>query len=105
MNELERTGLRKELVEQIVKVILKHDKPKRVVLFGSRARGDFSSVSDIDLAVEGVENAALIREILDEEIDTLLKFDVVDLNKVPDYLKEEIEKEGIVLYDGEREKV
>ncbi len=103
MNKLEKTGLKKELVEQIVKVILKHDKPKRIVLFGSRARGDFSPVSDIDLAVEGVKSATLIKEVLDEEVDTLLKFDVVDLSKVPDYLREEIEKEGIVLYEERKE--
>ncbi len=103
MNGLERTGLKKELVEQIVKVILKHDKPKRIVLFGSRARGDFSPVSDIDLAVECVKSATLIKEVLDEEVDTLLKFDVVDLSKVPDYLREEIEKEGIVLYEERKE--
>jgi len=103
VNGLERTGLKKELVEQIVKVILKHDKPKRIVLFGSRARGDFSPVSDIDLAVECVKSATLIKEVLDEEVDTLLKFDVVDLSKVPDYLREEIEKEGIVLYEERKE--
>ena len=49
-----------------------------VILFGSRARGDYKRVSDIDLAVKGGD---LVRFALDvqEETSTLLKFDVVNL--------------------------
>ena len=50
-----------------------------VILFGSRARGDFSKVSDIDLAVTGGNTARFALDI--EETSTLLCFDVVDLDK------------------------
>jgi len=95
------TGLSRELLEQIVGFILRFGKPKRIILFGSRARGDFSPASDIDLALEGLEEVSLLKELLDEQVDTLLKFDVVDLNRIPKELREEIEREGIVLYEEE----
>lgn len=38
-------------IEEIVKAIVRFDPPKKIILFGSRARGDGLSDSDIDLAV------------------------------------------------------
>ena len=64
----------------------------RVILFGSRARGDFTKVSDIDLAVTGGNDI--------EETSTLLCFDVVDLDKpVQKELRQAIADEGIILYE------
>jgi len=72
---------------------------EKVVLFGSRARGDYGRASDIDLAAKGgdvVEFTLAVKETT----STLLRFDVVDLNrKVQGKLLESIEKEGIVLYE------
>lgn len=70
----------------------------RVILFGSRARGDFTKVSDIDLAVTGGNTARFALDI--EETSTLLCFDVVDLDKpVQKELRQAIADEGIVLYE------
>lgn len=73
----------------------------RVVLFGSRARGDSHAKSDIDLAVFGMpeQNHAAFYMAL-EELPTLLKFDVVYItpNTSPELLKN-IEKDGVVLYE------
>ena len=44
---------------------------QKVILFGSRARGDFKRTSDIDLAVEGGEVECFALDI-DEETTTLL---------------------------------
>lgn len=74
---------------------------KRVILFGSRARGTNLERSDIDLAVTGGRTAefALLAE---EEIQTLLRFDVVNLdNPVQPELLEEIERDGVLLYESE----
>ena len=65
-----------------------------MILFGSRARGDYRKVSDIDL------NIAAFALDVEEETTTLLKYDVVNLDgSVQQELLDAIEKEGIVLYE------
>ena len=71
---------------------------EKVILFGSRSRGENGERSDVDLAVTGGN----IRDFsfdLDEESHTLLMFDVVDLDhNVSEKLKEEIDRDGVVIY-------
>jgi len=75
----------------------------KLVLFGSRARGDHHERSDIDLAVYGmpVKNRSIFW-MEAEELPTLLKLDIVhvspDMN--PDFLRN-IEKDGVTLYAAE----
>lgn len=72
---------------------------KKVILFGSRARGDFKEKSDIDLAVQGGD---FIRFMLDvnEETSTLLSFDIINLDeKIQSELRESIKKEGKIVYE------
>ena len=72
---------------------------QKVILFGSRARGDFKRTSDIDLAVEGGEVECFALDI-DEETTTLLEYDIVDLaRKIQPELRESIEREGKILYE------
>ena len=74
----------------------------RVILFGSRARGDHDERSDIDLAVTGA-NVGQFQFYLDEYAPTLLKFDVIDLSRpLNSVLIESIRKDGIVLHDKAR---
>ena len=49
---IENTGIREEILWEIQK-LAKDCGLKRVLLFGSRARGDYRKTSDIDLAVSG----------------------------------------------------
>ena len=74
----------------------------RVILFGSRARGDHREHSDIDLAVKGAD-VGRFQFYLDEYAPTLLKFDVIDLSRplAPELLSS-IRKDGIILYDKAR---
>lgn len=71
----------------------------RLVLFGSRARGDNAAGSDIDLAVYGMppkERSAFWLEA--EELPTLLKFDILHMDTVENAaLLANIEKEGVDL--------
>ncbi len=70
-----------------------------MILFGSRARGDFKSTSDIDLAVEGGEFTRFALDI-EEETYTLLKYDIVDLSRdIRQELRDSIVREGKVLYE------
>lgn len=73
----------------------------RLVLFGSRARGDCRERSDIDLAIYGLSRDAAGRLRLElEELPTLLRFDLVAVE--PDTspaLLAEIQRDGVILYD------
>ena len=91
-------GLNDIVLKQIIELAQKRNITK-VILFGSRARGDFKKKSDIDLAVLG-ENIAEFSFDVDELTDTLLKYDIVDLNSnISDELLKNIRNEGVVIYE------
>ncbi len=95
---MEDTGIKELVIKEICGLAKKYGIEK-VILFGSRARGDFHRASDIDLAVRGGDVARFAVDV-DEETSTLLKFDIVDLDKnVQSGLLESIEREGRVLYE------
>lgn len=71
---------------------------KKVILFGSRARGDNRERSDVDLAVSGGDAVRFSLGV--EDLPTLLSFDVVDLDgAVQPELLESIRREGVTLYE------
>ena len=77
-------------------------KIEKVILFGSRARGDQSVVSDFDIAVFAndltpKDKAQFCQDI--DEIRTLKKIDVVFVNENrQDELLNNINKEGVIIY-------
>ena len=80
----------------------------RIILYGSRARGDHKERSDIDIAIDcnkANENDWLtVLNILDR-IETLLKIDCVRYDTLMETnpLKKSIDKEGLILYSKEQE--
>ena len=91
-------GIGTAVIRQISALAKKHSIQK-VILFGSRARGDFRRASDIDLAVQG-GNVCRFRLDVEEETHTLLTFDVVDLcSDLSPELREAIGREGVLLYE------
>ena len=103
-----KTGIgREEEVMQMLKDLFANRKADlvrhRVLLFGSRARGDAKRRSDFDLAVDGDEPLSIqkfyeIEEAL-EQLPTLYSFDWVDLAKVNSRFREEALKSAQVLYE------
>lgn len=94
----EKTGIKENVIEEICFLARKYDLNK-VTLFGSRARGDFKERSDIDLAVSGGDIAAFMLDV-EEDVNTLLFFDVVNLDGPADQeLLKSINKEGVLLYE------
>ncbi len=51
-NTILRPPIDEALIQEITRKIVDAFHPKRVILFGSRARGDYHADSDIDLLVE-----------------------------------------------------
>ena len=94
----QNTGIRNIVVEELRHLAEDHGL-RKVLLFGSRARGDFRRESDIDLAVSG-GNAERFLLDAEEMTSTLLKYDVVNLDYPlrPELLKS-IEREGKVLFE------
>ncbi len=72
-----------------------------VTLFGSRARGDCRSNSDIDIAVYGMPQKSQGQFWSDiDELDTLLKIDIVHISANTDAkLVENINRDGVILMD------
>ena len=79
--------------------IAKRNQIQEIILFGSRARGDYNRTSDIDLAVTG-GNISGFAVSIGEESSTLLEYDIVDLDKpVSEELLKSIRDEGKILYE------
>ena len=94
----QKTGIKQVVIEEIVQ-LARETQVKKVILFGSRARGDYKERSDIDLAFCGGRSSRFILDV-DEKTSTLLQFDVVDLDKpVRKELLEAIDREGVILYE------
>lgn len=88
-----------EKLEQEILALAIQNKIEKVILFGSRARGDYKRTSDIDLAVSGGNIAKFALEV-DEETSTLLEYDIVNLDgSVQEELLNSIHDEGKVLYE------
>lgn len=95
---MEQTGLKTQVVNEIVELARKY-RMEKVILFGSRARGDYTRSSDIDLAVIGGDVVSFSIDV-EEIVSTLLTFDVVDLSSsVSESLLKSIREEGVVLYE------
>ncbi len=98
MLELDKTGIKQVVLDELISIAERYHIEK-LILFGSRARGDFRRTSDIDLAVSGGDFARFALDV-EEETSTLLKYDFVDLDRnIQEELLKSIEKEGILIYE------
>ncbi|MFD1067810.1 nucleotidyltransferase domain-containing protein [Oceanobacillus locisalsi] len=75
---------------------------QKIILFGSRAVGDYTPKSDIDLAFVAPnmtkEEWVELTFTLEEELDTLLFLDLMKYEDASEDLKEEIMKNGRIIY-------
>jgi predicted nucleotidyltransferase len=92
-------------IEKLKEVFLRFLKNEdvKVVLFGSRARGEFVSTSDVDVGIimgKGADRKKLI--LLREYIDRLnipYKVEIVDFSTVSDEFKRMALKEAVIWKD------
>ncbi len=93
-------NLDKSIIDEIVMISKKYENIEKVVVFGSRARGDNETKSDIDLAVYATNNIAEFIEEIEMRTSTLLEFDFSDMNRTFDPLfVDQVEKDGVVIYE------
>jgi predicted nucleotidyltransferase len=98
-------AMRPAVLDRIVESLAARSEVQSIILFGSRAHGDATPRSDIDLAVSAPQ--ANLRQWLDlkmlvEQADTLLPVTLVRLESSPAELRDRIVTEGIILYEHEK---
>lgn len=94
-------GLTDRELDLIRSVMRSHFAIRRAILFGSRAKGTALKSSDVDLALEGIDDP-LQAEAIARELDELplpYRFDVQALSAITQPpLREHIARVGLVLY-------
>ncbi len=90
-------------VEKILAIFALHPEVEKAVLYGSRAKGNFKTGSDIDLSMYGDGlNQTVLLKILNELDDLLLPW-MIDLSIFRqidnENLREHIERVGVVFYE------
>lgn len=90
------------ILEEIAKIAEQYG-VERVLLYGSRARGNHSPVSDYDIAIYGKHISTADRVSLSHDIDeirTLKKIDLVFLTDIDDTeFAQRIREEGVIIYE------
>ena len=100
-----------EAARRASEVARRHPAVRRLILFGSRARGDFDAHSDHDLyaqfdydALGWIEYTELIRDLeaaLETDVDLVSGSDVASRSPV---LWSQIQEEGVLLYDRQEDR-
>lgn len=85
--------------DEMIKIIEIYFPDAKIYLFGSYARGDNRSSSDIDIAIDAGRRLTL-EEIrnpwrLLDALPIAQTVDLVDINRVPEDMKQRILKEGV----------
>ena len=102
MMETTQYGLKENTIQRIRNIFAAHPEVEEVILYGSRATGNFSNGSDIDLVLKGKRlNQALLNKLRWELDDLLLPYtiDIAIYDKIdnPDLI-EHIHRVGVVFY-------
>lgn len=97
-------GLSADTINLITRQIAENRRVDRIILFGSRAKGNPRPGSDIDLAVSG--KALTLQDILDmsvkmDRLELAYKVDIIHHEKTQDPdLRKHIRRVGITLHSG-----
>ena len=91
------------VIIKIAEIIKKYSAVTKVILFGSRARGDNTPKSDYDIAINAPSIDISTKNLLLDEIeqvDTLHKMDIVFISsKTDNKLLENIQRDGKIIMD------
>ncbi len=103
---MKNIGLSKEDLEKIRRVFSHYKQIKKVLLYGSRAKGNYKNGSDIDITLIG--DNITFQTLLDveselEELFLPYKFDISIYNKIKNKdLINHIQRVGTVLFNSEK---
>jgi predicted nucleotidyltransferase len=96
-------GLKDNVIGQIRQVFTQYPELETVLLYGSRAKGNFKPGSDIDLTCIGERLTQSILNKIENDIDDLLlpyTFDISILKNIsnPDFI-DHVNRVGLVFYE------
>lgn len=91
------------ILQELHQLFMSYPEIEQTILFGSRARGDFSERSDIDLIIKA-PNISKDRWVdlvfrVTEEVNTLLGIDILLWEEAPEVLRQRVRKEGRLIYE------
>ena len=92
----------KEVFNGVIQILKKDLHPNKIILFGSRAKGNYAKTSDFDFAVDKEKPTTTKRWQISDEVDEiagLYKVDIVYLNSVDKGFKNIVLKTGKIVYE------
>jgi len=100
---MDKTGLKSETISELKNVFASHPEIEKVIIYGSRAKGNFKKGSDIDLVLVAPQFTLTDLNKIENHLDDLLlpwKIDLALFHQIenPDLL-EHINRVGIVFYE------
>jgi uncharacterized protein len=100
-----RFGLLNTDLELIIKTLIRQPKVRSASIFGSRAKGNYNTGSDVDIALKGneldFETLNQLSYWLNEETAMPYKFDLLNYDSIKEpELKDHIDRAGIEFYNS-----
>lgn len=103
MDNSQTYGLDEKELLSVISVLKQNAKIDSVILFGSRAKGNFSVGSDVDISLLGANitlNDILEASLKIDELELPYKFDLIIYDRIQEKaLIEHINRIGIKLFD------
>jgi predicted nucleotidyltransferase len=103
LKNLENISPLSDIVISFISIISKKDSVNKIIVFGSRAFGDYEKYSDLDLAIDAPEITKYewlkLKEFAIYDLNAFIKVSLVHYSSNPDKLKEIINKTGKIIYE------
>ena len=102
-------GLKSYVIKGVHSIFARYPQIEKAIIYGSRAKGNYSAGSDIDLSLTGKDLTLSLIHMVELEIDDLLlpyTFDISIFNQISDPdLIDHINRVGLVFYSRSSKKM
>lgn len=103
LQNLEHISPLSDTIISFLTTIARQGSVNKIIVFGSRALGDYEKYSDLDLAVDAPEMTKYewlkLKEFAIYDLNTFIKVSLVHYSTNPDKLKNRINQTGKIIYE------
>jgi len=103
MTKQRKYGLLESDINELISLLQKNQSINKIILFGSRAKGNFENGSDIDIAFKGSNlklDDILSAKIELDKLSLPYKVDIILFDRIKEKeLSDHIERVGIILFE------